>query len=306
MSKKKQPQPLAPLDEQTLQEILKNKSGYPFELDIARRVDSAGYFVEPNYSFEDHDTGEARELDFYGLSFTVVSETRGEFIAAVILGSCKDNKNPYVFFTRKPILAGVMLESDIPIAGYPLEIDAGGKEVQDIEDFFGLCDILHIGKAKTVSSQFCEVVWRAKENEYKVESGVIFRDAFIPLIKAMSRAMDDFTQRNRPSEEDQSPTYQIHYPLLVVKGPLFEYHVPARGPAKVRKTKHVLVKRSYESKTVKCEYAIDVIHESYLEQYLWQVDQEVLSFRNLVRRHKRALASSIKRMVALSAGKSPP
>lgn len=50
-----------------MKQFIKRNSGFPFELEIARRVEAYAaysYFVLLNYSFEDQDSGEARELDF--------------------------------------------------------------------------------------------------------------------------------------------------------------------------------------------------------------------------------------------------
>jgi len=101
-----------------------------------------------------------------------------------------------------------------------------------------------------------------------------------------------------------SPDYRIYYPLLVLKGPLLEYHLPPKGPAELRNAKHILVIRHYESKTVKGRYAIDVIHESYLEQYLDLVEKEGNTFVNRVRRYKKPIIRSIRKLAELEENRS--
>jgi hypothetical protein len=283
-----------------IKQAVEKNSGYPFELEIVRRIEMQRgypYFVEPNYSFEDHDTGKARELDFHAIQAIPISTRKAEYVFMVILGCCKDNKNPYVFFTRKAPLSGITLDSDAPIAGCPLELYVD-EDTEAIEWHLGFHEFLHIGKADVVSSQFCELA--PKGSAWHVQSETIFNDAFIPLLKALSREIERFNQDCNPkNSEENLPSYQIHYPLLVLKGPVLEYHLPPKGPARLRYAKHILVIRHYESKTVKCRYAIDVIHESYLEQYLDLIQMEVNTFANRVKRHKKEIVYSIEKLSEL-------
>lgn len=292
------------IDVRQLKDALENQSGYPFELEIARRVEACGYYIEPNYSFEDQDTGAARELDFYALSAMAISYKSEEFVFPLILGSCKDNKNPYVFFTRSTVLSGITLQSDIPIAGCPLEVYEENGDKSELGYYFRLHKLLHVATTKVISSQFCEMVWQG--NKWMVQSQTIFKDAFVPLIKALTREIQDYNERCLPTGHKESPNYQVYYPLLVLKGPMFEYYVPSKGQAELRDTKHVVIIRHYESKTVKCRYAIDAIHESYLEEYVELIEGECKKFINRIRHHKKVLVSSIKKIAELEAEKSKP
>jgi hypothetical protein len=51
--------------------------------------------VMPNYTFEDHDTGGARELDFHATGAESISIERSEFAFIIILGSCKANAHSH-------------------------------------------------------------------------------------------------------------------------------------------------------------------------------------------------------------------
>jgi hypothetical protein len=292
--------PQANLNLQNIKQAIEDTSGYPYELEIVRRVETYrkyGYWVEPNYSFEDHDTGEARELDFHATGAETISLERSEFAFMVILGSCKANKNPYIFFTRKLPFPSITLNSDVPIAGGPLEIYRENDESEAIQWYFQLDNFLHIAKMEIVSSQFCEAVW--KKDKWQFQSEPIFKDIFIPLIKAMSREIDECNIAYVPNKEELSTEYTVYYPLLVLRGPMFEYYMPPLGPAQLRDAKHILLVRHYTSKTVKCCYAIDIIHESYLEQYLHLIEKELQKFTNLVRRHRKPIVQSIHKLVEL-------
>ena len=79
--------------------------------------------------------------------------------------------------------------------------------------------------------------------------------------------------------------------------------MPSTGSPLLRDVKHVLFIRQYESKSVKCRYAIDVIHESYLEDYLDIINKELKRFVNRVKHHKKAVVSSIKKIAELEEDK---
>lgn len=115
----------------------------------------------------------------------------------------------------------------------------------------------------------------------------------------MSREIEDHNVDCAPDDEGILPEYRIYYPLLVLKGPMYEYYVPEQGDAQLKSAKHVVVMRHYESKAVKCRCGIDVIHESYLEQYLNLIEKEAKKFRNLIRRYKRVVAKSMEKLSAV-------
>ena len=77
---------------------------------------------------------------------------------------------------------------------------------------------------------------------------------------------------------------------------MLEYYVPPEGTPQLSETKHILLIRHYESKTVKCRYAIDVIHESYLEEYLELIHNDIVRVANKIRRHKKVVVESIKKL----------
>jgi len=288
------------IDTKEIKKVLENLTGYPFELEIARRVAAHGYLVDPNYSFEDHDTGEARELDFRAFDLVPISMWKGEWVDCILLGACKDNKNPYVFFTRKELTySKLSLQSDLPIAGCPLNIHSEGDDAPvSVEFYLRLHEILHIATSDIISSQFCELV-RHNGNKWKVQSKEIFKDIFVPLIKALSREIAQENDRCISDKDDDSPKYTIYYPMLVLKGRMFEYYVPPKGPAQLREAKHILVIRHYQSRSIKCQYAIDVIHESYLDEYLELVEKETKKLANRIKRHKAVLVQSLKKIAPL-------
>ena len=285
----------------TSEEIKKavETSGYPFELEIARKIESHGYFVTPNYNFEDHDTGRSREIDLHAITAETVSMRRVEFLFAVLLGSCKANKVPYVFFTRDNPLSSIILEVDAPLSGMPLKIISPEGEWEPAADFFKLHKILHIATAQTISSQFCQVSrGTSNKKEWNISQETIVESVVVPLVKALAREIEDHNEMSKPHKEEGGSYYQIYYPVLILKGPLFEYYVPYEGPPQVRQSEHVVLVRHYQSRVLKGEYAIDVIHEGFLDTYLEISDKEVKALVNRIRRHRKRVLESIKKLAA--------
>jgi len=291
--------PQQPLELNEIQQALDNNTGFPFELEIVRRLEAYKdfyYIVQPNYSFEDHDTGQARELDFHALAALPLSKKNSEYVFINILGSCKNNKNPYVFFTRELRMAGVFFEPDVPIAGFPLEIHTGDGEIESIEWNFRLHKRFHIANTKIASSQFCEL--KKKNNTWGVQSEPIFNNTIIPMIKGLSREIADYNKQFSEDKDIIVPSYQISHATLVLNGPLLQYHIPIEGSPVLRHTNHVVFIRQYDSKTIKCNYAIDVIHQSYFNDYLDLIRDEATKFVNIVRRHRKAINTSIQRIAS--------
>lgn len=288
-----------------IKQVIENSTGFPFELKVAGRVEAYNdysYFVEPNYSFEDQDTGEARELDFHATQAISISRKADEYLNIVILGSCKNNANPYIFFTRTLLEAGFLPYADLPVAGFPLNIYVG-NEIEDLESYLDVHEILHVGETENIAGQYVEVKrdgtsWKTVKEK---ESESLFRSICVPLLKVLARERE---KHNEECKREKSLTFSLYYPLLVLNGPLLEYHVPVIGRPVLKKTNHLVVVRHHESKSIKCRCAIDVIHESYLEHYLDMLQEEASAFINRVRRHKRIIMKSIKKVSEENGSKS--
>jgi hypothetical protein len=266
-------------------------SGFPFELEITQRIArrrKAIYWVQPNFSFEDQDEGEARELDFHAMAPIPIGTRRQKYVFIVVLGSCKNNHNPYVFFTRKRDFPG-FVECDLPMTGNPMEITTN-KRIEAIDSYLDLEEIFHVARSREICSQFCEI--QLQDKGWKVSSAPVYKSVVLNLIKALSN------QTQGQTEEDTSPgnfSYTVYYPLLVLKGPMFAHHTDEKGKSSVREVKHVTLIHHHESKTIKCQSAIDCIHESYLDNYLTMIEKEIqLLINRLVHNQKVILASTQK------------
>jgi hypothetical protein len=81
---------------------------------------------------------------------------------------------------------------------------------------------------------------------------------------------------------------------------MFEYHVPLEGDVTVTRVKHVVIVRHYVAKSLSGEYAVDAIHESFLEEFLDVIASEARTIANRVRRHRRRVLESLHREYAVA------
>jgi len=67
-----------------------SSSGYLFEQRLAAFLKTEGYYVIPNYSFKDPETGDHREIDVWAYGATQVTRKRREFIFPMLLIEAKN------------------------------------------------------------------------------------------------------------------------------------------------------------------------------------------------------------------------
>ena len=274
------------------------RSGYLFELSLTPLLEEDGCFVTPNHNFQDQDTGKSRELDLHAIGGIPVSGKRYEYLFPVLLISCENNTNPYVFFTRENMLAETSLNVDAPISGFPEEISLADGRV-DISDYLRLEEILHVASAKRVSSQFCAIVRKGKR--WETEQGHIYNQLVVPLIKALAAEIAEHKNSVRRSKDEPEPweeatNLQVYYPIVVLGGQLWEMYYIEDGKPVLERTDHVVLARHYESSTVKGQFAIDVIAKEYLSDLLGSIDTECQTIVNRIRRHRRQILATIRQL----------
>lgn len=95
-----------------------------------------GYYVIPNYSFIDLETGQSRELDIWAMAVQAITRRDFEFIFPILLIECKNLQAPLVFFTQKEIPIKELI-GDIHLSGIPKEIERKGS-------IYGLSEFLKL------------------------------------------------------------------------------------------------------------------------------------------------------------------
>ena len=80
-------------------------SGYLMEQDVATELESLSFYVHTGWAFKDCDEGKSRELDVH--AFRRVAGSTGKLtVDVVLLCECKNNRNPFVFISRRKSVVG--------------------------------------------------------------------------------------------------------------------------------------------------------------------------------------------------------
>lgn len=78
-----------------------NRSGYLLESSIVRRLDAEGFFVEPNQSFYDANTGKSREIDIVAEFPNYNPHITGVCIKTIFVMEVINNSYPFVLMTPR-------------------------------------------------------------------------------------------------------------------------------------------------------------------------------------------------------------
>ena len=147
------------------------RSGYLFEQRLAAFLKGEGYYVIPNYSFKDPQTGDHREIDVWAYGATAIRRRREEFIFQMLLVEAKNIHSPHVFFTQieAPISE---LMGEVHISGPPKEV-IEGKSREESGKFLDFEKLHHYYRRDRVASQFCVVYRKGKDSiaDHKLPTG---------------------------------------------------------------------------------------------------------------------------------------
>lgn len=285
-------------DRPTADEMLEaiRASGYLFENEVAMEFEKAGYFVMPNYNFEDQDTGESREVDILAANLKEVLKEDEElftWLSTEVLASCKNNTNPFVFFTRNVQDESRPTSLDIPINGipftWPSSIAEPGQNIRQ-QALSLLWEYDHRLTVQRMSSQFCAIVAKKGGAELVAEHGGLYNQLVVPLIKAI-----EYEKNLKRSSTIDIFSVELFYPLIVLSDELYVCHVSAERPT-VTKARHVVLYRQYRSATIKGTFIMDVIARSFLEEYQSLIQTEAERIRKFLERNIEGIRGFVERM----------
>jgi hypothetical protein len=306
--------PWADLPERVNQEKLEDaiaRSGYPFQAlvsDHIRQILGSGCRMQEEWPFVDRESGLVRSTDIFAQVPLAVDQMRGGTLmdqrvrpVLDLLVECKQSELPYVFFMRKvpPSSAYTFPE----VAGLPstdilyVAVDEAGKPVRDdvdcaisLHDSLGFYEFPFFG----MPYGFVSVsLAKATEKGGKVElSGEdVYRSLALPLFKAA-----DFVKDSVAATRDQK-VLDCHFVvcLAVVRAPMFGAlaHDGDFGVTSAPWFRACRIEPRTDLEAVEEGYVryFDVVHESFLEQYLSELRHSFEGVSKRVLRHNEIIAS---------------
>ena len=269
------------------------ESGYLMEQELAPLIEVFGYYLTPNYNFMDQDEGVSREIDIHAIGGYKISRGRYDFIFPVILAECKKNETPFVFFTHDHPFKGIESLNDVLLSGVPLEIyDRKFEGLISICDFLKIFKFHHFAQTERISTQFCRIIRTGNKIEAKQE--MVYDKIIVPLIKVVNNEINEHNESWVPDPEDDEINLQVYYPLVVLKGELYEWYVGNKNK-KPKPVQHIVFLRHYESRAIKGEFKIDIITKDYLNTYLEIINSEITEIKKRMQRNIKRLRAEVKR-----------
>lgn len=262
------------------------RSGYLMEQRIFPIIESFGYYVKTNPVYPDSTTGKSREYDFSALSALKVYRGEMDYLWLHVVGECLNNSQPVVFFSSKQAL-DFMFHEDIRCAGIPLKFpsrDSPGTTT--LTDFFHMDKFHHYCRG-VFSTQYCSFQWKKDKREWLAWHDDEHHGIFNALVEATRHECDDFFASWTPPKgtEVEPVNINLFYPLLILHDDLYECRQSRNGPRLIAR-KHIQFRKSVITGRKPEVFHIDVIVESYLDEYLKMLDKEHDELKKRFQRNK--------------------
>jgi hypothetical protein len=280
------------------------RSGYLMEQRIAPSLEQQGYFVTRNLEYEDPDTGKSREIDLHALRVVLLSRPRlQDLLTQTVIASCKNNHLPIVLFTYSNPLRGIIEVMEIPKVGFPLTVKTK-DEIESIESFLNLGRSHHFYGASHVARQYCRIkeTKAGTQATYMADHGELQSD-IDSLIRAVNAEILDFKQdpeylrefRSSHSSENDINLNFI-YPVVILAGDMYDCRQTRKGVT-IKPSNHILFVREVKSRSIKGEFCVDFIRESYLGRYLAHIDLEFEFIEKRMKANRRRLRREVAREI---------
>lgn len=269
-----------------------DKSGYLMEQSLALVLEEFGFVSDTNYHYLDPDEGTSREMDLRGYTLKKISQRWfSHHLSITTIISCRVSTNPIVFFQRRSVVPSEYMSGDFLMLSSPDKIPGPEDEPVDIQEFINLRKFHHYYKSPNISTQFCEIVYndRTKRFETKHEE---YKSEILPLIKAI-----DFEIKKARKEELRREVINFHtfYPVVVLRGELFACNITNNNQPVIKKVKYLNYLQDYNSRTLKGEFRIDIVTESYFKKLLQHIDTETDEIIKKVNKKRKFLLEVIKK-----------
>ncbi|WP_326564241.1 hypothetical protein [Micromonospora peucetia] len=214
--------------------------------------------------FVDPDTGKSREIDVtadYG-TFVGDSSLAAPWVAADFIIECKNTTSPFVVVgrtVRKHVglhLDNVYVPSFDPLAlGWPTGVwsTSSSLKFESLE-----------GGAFDGGFEGNQLVRLNRQNgSFRADNNSVYDSMLMPLIKATLSRMPQASLE----PEDQHPSYNFYFPLLVINSPIYTVTVGSKD-SKVQRVPWAPIVRQLQDGEKANKYLVEVVEFTHLETYV--------------------------------------
>lgn len=269
-----------PISEHDMLDAIK-RSGYLIEQRVAKTL-KKDYKIVPNQVFIDPDSGKRREFDLLAIKSIYETENH-DSLGWELICECENNAQPVVFFKH---------EFDKNI--YTNEIK-----------YSGLFDFLRVRLNNSLqsypffmgdfSSQYCTFQLTNKNNHknWIATHAEDQHNTFEKLLKIVKNRKKDSLKNSFKADPIW---FKTHFLLLVLQGDIFIAE-EANEEMNLKQVDHVKYRiPDYNLQTGFFEnYYVDVIRESFLPNYLQQIEREGMFILEVVRKNREELLNEVKK-----------
>lgn len=241
-----------------------DKTGFPLEVDCIRMLSSRNWMVAKGLAYRDPDEPSLRELDIAAWTTRVYAYKPLRMAVVRLMIECKKSERPWIFFTHPE--GAVDLRSHIKHVSSMGELfatEAMGLGRPDAQ----LAKWQHpysgeVGQAKT----YVEYNPRRKGEP----SAPDIRSGLMTAVKSVA---DEMSRLGGAMDEHTGGFAVFYFPVVVLRGHLFEARPDEHGKMAVWPSKHVRVvvdflPRGEEFKDGGMTYIVDILHDESLAAYI--------------------------------------
>lgn len=267
-------------NEPAIKEILDaiNRAGYILEQRICPIIERYGFRALSNQHYKDQDTGKSREIDVIAEKTNYVGN-KGiadfDSFDTRLIFECKNNSTPIIFFTRKQYKYDWGI---VHISGYPNSILDGNKSYPvSIDEYLGLINFHHNFNVEWVARQYCQIIptkdkEKRKDDPWTATDEIIY-ESVLKLAKVTEYYLKSESDKLFHTIYKNHVGLRVTCPVLLFSGKIYECRIVDNEPI-LTERKHIVFHQMIESEVLKGVFHIDVIHESYLDEFLQLVTHE--------------------------------
>lgn len=246
------------------------KTGYPTEIVAATTLERLGWQVTHNPSYLDDTEGVSREFDLWARRPRVVQADSKVFPVSVdlIIACKKSARAPWVFFmTPSGPGDSRLIKTDLASAFLFWTPNVGEEPVLSHSDLKGFH---HYFNRDAPRARTYHEVFKGRET-----SGERAQSIYSTVMSCTKAVLF----RRRIHAHDVAAA--IYYPVIVCSGELFEAHVASADTIELKAVEHLQLSHHYTRSMhevswweVESEFVVDIVRDSYLEQFLQTIERE--------------------------------
>lgn len=252
------------------------RSGYLIEQRIYPILQRLDYYFETNPIYEDPEQHKAREIDFKAIRILKNKEVEIQYI---LFGECVNNPYPIIFFSSKVMADLAYQELSLTFSGLPIVYPNENNSSTPFKLNDGRIPLSVLLKLRSShhyfdefpSTQYCSFQYKTKLEEWMAFHDDSHHEDFKKLVDSIIFERNIITKN---IDIALLKNIVFYYPLIVLAGDLIECNQYKKSIPKLKKVNHIKFKKSCISKYGEEKFIIDVIKESYLENYLKMIHEE--------------------------------